>query len=131
MILLDTNIVSEGMRSAPDTNVRAWLDARRSTDLFICTPVLAELRYGVERLPAGARRTRLEATVRSVEAAFAGRILPFDRVAAHAYGRIVAHRDRLGRATGTMDAMIAAIRWPTKWRSPPATRRVFPISAWT
>jgi predicted nucleic acid-binding protein len=109
MILLDTNVVSEGLRPHPDANVRRWLDAQRSDDLFLCMPVVAELRYGVELLPAGARRRHLELAIEKIENAFADRTLPFDRAAAHEYGKIVACRDNLGRATGTMDALIAAI----------------------
>ena len=109
MILLDTNVVSEGLRLRPDPHVGNWLDAQRPADLFLCMPVIAELHYGVELVPVGARRAHLELAVRRIEEAFAERILPFDRVAAHEYGRILAHRDRLGRATGTMDGLIAAI----------------------
>ncbi len=45
MIVLDTNIISEAFRKAPSATVRAWLDAQAPTDLFLCAPVLAELRY--------------------------------------------------------------------------------------
>jgi toxin FitB len=109
MILLDTNVVSEGLRPRPDPNVSKWLDARRPADLFLCMPVIAELHYGAELLPAGARRAYLELVIRTIEETFAERTLPFDRMAAHEYGRIIADRDRLGRATGTMDGLIAAI----------------------
>jgi hypothetical protein len=109
MILLDTNVVSETMRPDPSSDVRVWLDAQSSEDLFLCVPVLAELHYGVEGLPTGARRRRLERAIQLIEEAFAERILPLDHAAAREYGRIVAQRDRIGRATGTMDGLIAAI----------------------
>ena len=109
MILLDTNVVSEGLRPHPDPNVRKWLDAQQPADLFLCMPVVAELHYGAELLPAGARRVHLELAIRRIEETFAERTLPFDRAAAHEFGKIVAYRDRLGRAMGTMDALIAAI----------------------
>jgi len=109
MILLDTNVVSEGLRLRPDPNVGKWLDAQRPADLFLCMPVIAELHYGAELLPAGARRIHLELAIRRIEEVFADRTLAFDRAAAHEYGRIVADRDQLGLATGTMDALIAAI----------------------
>ena len=109
MIILDTNVVSETMRPDPSTNVRGWLDAQPSEDLFLCVPVLAELHYGVEGLPTGTRRKRLERAIQLVEEAFANRILPLDQAAAREYGKIVAQRDRIGRATGTMDGLIAAI----------------------
>jgi hypothetical protein len=109
MILLDTNVVSEGLRLRPDPNVRQWLDGQRPTDLFLCMPVLAELHYGTALLPDGARRIHLELAIKRIEEAFAERTLLFDRAAAREYGRIVAQRDKLGRATGTMDGLIAAI----------------------
>jgi len=109
MILLDTNIISEGLRPRPDVNVRTWLDAQPAAELFLCTPVLAELHYGAQLLAAGERRTKLEQSISELIIAFSDRILPFDGAAALEYGKFVARRDNLGRATGTMDGLIAAI----------------------
>ena len=109
MILLDTNVISEGIRPKPDPRVRAWIDTQRQEDLFLCTPVLAELFCGIERLPRSARRSHLEQVILRTEATFADRILVFDRAAAIEYGKLVGERDRLGRATATMDGLIAAI----------------------
>ena len=109
MILLDTNVISEPFR-APDSVVRRWLDDQPLRDLFLCAPVLAELHYGVQQLPPGARRNRLLEWVRVVEEVeFSDRILPFDRHAAREFGRIMVVRRRLGRSGGPMDALIAAI----------------------
>jgi len=109
VIILDTNVISQGMRPRPDANVQAWIDGQRPGDLFLCTPVLAELFYGIERLPAGARRSHLEQVILRTEATFGDRILVVDRAAAVEYGKLVGHRDRMGRATSTMDGLIAAI----------------------
>lgn len=109
MILLDTNVVSEGLRARPNPDVREWLDAQPTEELFLCTPVLAELYYGVELLPAGVRRTKLERSIADLVSAFEDRVLKFDAVAALEYGKFVARRDSIGRATGTMDGLIAAI----------------------
>ena len=110
MIIIDTNVVSEITRARPSSAVRAWLDSQIRQELFLCAPVLAELRYGIERLPAGRRRELLDKALnRIVSEGFPDRILPLDRDAAHEFGRIVAHRDRLGRPIATMDGMIAAI----------------------
>ena len=109
MILLDTNVVSESFRPRPSEIVQAWYRAQAEDDLFLCTPVLAELRYGVERLPEGARRNRLEKVIDSMEERFIDRILPVDRNAAHEFGRIVAGRTQIGRPFETMDGLIAAI----------------------
>ncbi len=110
MILLDTNVVSEPYRAVPSGSVRNWLDGQRQQDLFLCTPVLAELWYGVERLPSGGRRDRLERWVQNLEEErFENRVLPVDQAAAHEFGRIVAKRTRMGLPIGPMNALIASI----------------------
>ncbi len=58
MIVLDTNVVSELMRPSPDHSVVMWFAQQPTTDLYISTVSEAELRYGVEILPAGQRRDR-------------------------------------------------------------------------
>jgi hypothetical protein len=110
MIVLDTNVLSEPSRPYPNPGVLSWLDTYGWDEAFLCTPVLAELRYGVERLPAGGRRNRLQEWVQKIEhEIFVDRILLLDREAAHQFGQIVASRDRIGRPIGSMDALIAAI----------------------
>jgi predicted nucleic acid-binding protein len=110
VILLDTNVISEPYRARADSNVRAWLDDQVQGDLFLCAPVLAELYYGVELLPRGARRNRLAEWVRYVEEEeFVDRILPFDRSAAREFARVATVLRQRGRSVGPMDALIAAI----------------------
>jgi hypothetical protein len=109
LILLDTNVVSETWRPQPSPTVLAWLDVQAAEDLFLCTPVLAELRFGAERLPAGSKKDRLGARIHSLEAGYNNRILSFDLAAASAFGRIGAQRERSGRRMEPLDAMIAAI----------------------
>jgi len=110
MILLDTNIVSEMMKPAPQSSVVAWLDQQDEASLFICAPVLAELRFGAELLPAGKRRNGLIKVIDQIENdAFRGRILPFEHSAAGHYAKIAAARQHLGRPLNQMDGLIAAI----------------------
>ena len=59
MIILDTNVVSELMRPGPDANVVDWVTGQAALNLYLSTVTEAELRYGVEILPTGARRDRL------------------------------------------------------------------------
>ena len=51
MIVLDTNVVSELMRPEPDEAVVAWVDRQVADDVFLTAVTLAELLYGVARLP--------------------------------------------------------------------------------
>jgi predicted nucleic acid-binding protein len=57
--LLDSNIVSEPVKAKPDPAVVAWLDSHE-LECAVSTITLAELRYGIERLPQGKRRRQLE-----------------------------------------------------------------------
>ena len=110
MILLDTNVVSEFMKASPDTGVMDWLNVRAKLDFYLCTPVIAEIRYGVAQLPDGKRKENLLVACEGVETEiFAGRVLGFDRLAAHRYAELRARRRETGKPISVMDAMIAAI----------------------
>jgi predicted nucleic acid-binding protein len=109
VIVLDTNVVSEAIRPKPHLAVRDWLDAQPAEILFICAPVVAEFRFGIERLEDGANRQRLLAAANQLESIFLNRILPFDTAAAAIYGRIAAQRHARGKPIGVMDCMIASI----------------------
>lgn len=110
MIVLDTNVVAELMRDAPEPTVVEWLDSLPATEIATTAVTAAELRYGVARLPSGRRRTRLTGSVETMLAVdFAGRVEPFDADAASCYALLVVERERLGRPIGVADAQIAAI----------------------
>jgi hypothetical protein len=110
MILVDTNVVSEAMKLHPDRAATAWMNAQAWDSLYLCTPVLAELRYGIERLARGRRKNLLAAGLDRVEnELYHGRILSFDQASAANYGRLTVERERLGRRMEQMDALIAAI----------------------
>ncbi|MFZ2854464.1 MAG: type II toxin-antitoxin system VapC family toxin [Rhodocyclaceae bacterium] len=110
MILLDTNVVSEFMRSAPAAQVIAWLDAQPEEQVWISAITCAEIALGVALLPDGQRKRGLHAAAQGMCAEeFAGRCLPFDAQAAAHYADIVAIRTGLGRPISVEDAQIAAI----------------------
>ena len=107
--LLDTNLVSEWAKARPDPGVIGWLADADEDRVFVSVITLAELRHGVERLAVGRRRKRLNEWIQNeLLLRFDQRILPIDAATAEAWGRIVAHREALGRPIGVMDAFIAA-----------------------
>lgn len=107
--LLDTNVVSEWTKPRPDGGVVAWLAEADEDRVFISVVTLAELRYGVERMPAGARRNRLDTWVKEqLPVRFEQRVLPIDSETADAWGRVMARGKTAGRPVGIMDAFIAA-----------------------
>ena len=110
MIVLDTNVVSELMRSSPNPTVEAWLDRQSAASLFLSAISEAELRYGVAVMPEGKRRDAIATEIeRTLTRDFAGRILPFDSDAARAYASISADRRAAGQPGSQLDCQIAAI----------------------
>jgi len=110
MILLDTNVVSEPLRHAPEQRVVDWLDIQPMETLFLSAITVAELRAGVALLPAGRRRTGLQDNLeKRVLPLFAGRVLPFDLSCTLAYAALMAEARAAGRAIAAADGYIAAI----------------------
>lgn len=110
MIVLDTNVVSELMRAAPDEKVRGWVASQPATSLYTTSITQAEILHGIALLPSGKRRDALAAAADAMfRDDFAGRILPFGSDAARPYARIAADRRRSGRPISQFDAQIAAI----------------------
>lgn len=123
MIVLDTNVVSELMRKAPEPAVVTWVDEFASAEVLVTAVTAAELMYGVARLPDGRRKRELSATVEGLLTEdFQDQILPFDASAASHYAEIVASREGAGRPISTADAQIAAIC--RNWSLGLATRNV-------
>ena len=109
MILLDTNVISEAMKPAPERAVRDWLDAQAAETLFLSSVTIAELSFGIAALPKGRRKDNLTAGLEGLLALFAARILPFDTAAAQRYGELAAKARIAGRGFPTPDGYIAAI----------------------
>jgi toxin FitB len=109
VIILDTNVTSELMRARPDPVVTAWLAAQPQTELFSTVITVAEISYGLERLPRGRRRKSLEQSYQALFIGMADHILPFDVEAALLYGPLVATKERTGISMDPMDAQIACI----------------------
>lgn len=110
MIVLDTNVVSETLKPAPQPEVLAWLDAQEPRTLFLTTINVAELLAGVAVLPMAHRRRELQRALdEQVLPLFLDRVLAFDERAARAYARVHAGAQVAGRPVSFADAAIAAI----------------------
>lgn len=109
MIVLDTNVVSELMRAEPAPAVLAWLRQSSGGSLHTTTVTVAEIRYGIARLPEGRRREALHQAAGEIFAAFPRQVLPFDLAAANTYADVVAGRESTGNPIDGFDAQIAAI----------------------
>lgn len=109
MIVLDTNVVSELMKAEPGRAVRQWLAGRSPRELVTTAVSLAEVLYGIRRLPRGQRQDRLQRAADEVFGAFTDSVLGFDAPAAVSYADLVSGCERQGRPISGFDAQIAAI----------------------
>ena len=107
--LVDTNIISEVLRPAPDACVAVWSQSVSKDLLFLSVVSMGEFRKGITIMPAGARRTQLEKSIEELMPAwFAGRILPVTQPIAERWGVLEGQRQLMGRPIHVPDAQIAA-----------------------
>lgn len=97
------------MRPSPSNAVTSWVQARSATELYTTAITVAEVLYGIERLPDGRRKELLKATAEDVFSAFADHLLAFDATAAVEYAWLVSSREHAGAPIDGFDAQIAAI----------------------
>jgi toxin FitB len=110
MILLDTTAVSALMQPGLSAPAIAWLDRQPLMQMYMTTITVMEIWAGIERLPASARRRRLETAFDSVvHDTLRSRTLEFDFDAAMAAGELMAARLRAGRPIDVRDIQIAGI----------------------
>lgn len=110
MIILDTDVISEIFRPAPEPRVVEWL-ATLVDDVAITSITLAELLAGVRRLPDGRRRAALASRIDEAIAPYRGSrsVQAFDDLAAERYADVLASRHAAGAPISTADAQVAAI----------------------
>jgi len=109
MILLDTNVLSELMKSAPEQRVLAWLDTIPASGCYISAITKTEIELGIALLPDGKRKYNLGAAAKFMFDEFPDRCLSFNCISTSNYAVIVAERTRVGRPISVEDAQIAAI----------------------
>lgn len=121
MIFLDTNVVSETLKRAPEPAVLRWLE-KHDAELALSTVVIAELAFGIAKIRPDERAQRLSDGLDAWRSRFAGRIFAFTEEAALSYGELMGEAARSGRPMSAPDGMIAAIA--RTHSAPLATRNV-------
>ncbi|HVK92543.1 MAG TPA: type II toxin-antitoxin system VapC family toxin [Mycoplana sp.] len=109
MIVLDTNLISELMKSSPDAHVATWMQRTPETDLLLCDVVVMELSFGAEQLLCRTGSSRYTVILQNIRVMFRDRMLSFNPEVALLTGRLRARREGMGRPISLPDAMIAAI----------------------
>jgi hypothetical protein len=108
VILLDTNVISETAKPAPEPKVIAFL-SRHEDELFISVVTLAELHRGIALMAPGRRRQILTDWVsHDLPMRFSGRVLSLDEQDAPVWGELMARSRREGLNLQIMDSLLAA-----------------------
>jgi hypothetical protein len=107
--LLDTNVLAELVKPAPDPRVVTWVRAQSPLNLFISVVALGEIQRGVTLIASGARRTRLTRWLRTeLPKEFRGRLLVVDDEVARAWGQLNAEGRASGRPLPVLDGLLLA-----------------------
>ena len=104
--LIDTNVISEFIRSKPNRQVVKWVEEIPSQALFVSVLTLGEIRKGIEKLPDHSRREKIRLWLeQDLPDWFGNRVLPVDQAVADRWGRILAEK---GRSVPAIDSLLAA-----------------------
>jgi predicted nucleic acid-binding protein len=97
------------MRQLPDKSVVAWLDRQPRTSIWTTSVTILEVRFGLQIMPGGKRRSALVQAFEIVLDTIGHRVAPFDMAAAQQAGDVMASRHKTGRSGELRDTMIAGI----------------------
>lgn len=104
--LIDTNVLSELRRKAPDAGVVRWFAERSPMTLYLSVLTLGEIRKGVSGVrPAARRQALLDWLETDLPNYFLGRILSVDMAVAARWGSLLADA---GRPLPAIDSLLAA-----------------------
>ncbi|MEI8301699.1 MAG: type II toxin-antitoxin system VapC family toxin [Burkholderiales bacterium] len=106
--LLDTCVLSELVKAAPEERVLRWMEGRKAHELCISAMTWGELHRGVARLPESRRRSELAQWLEQLQAGLEDRVLAFDRRVAEAWAQMTAHAESNGKPMAALDSIIAA-----------------------
>jgi len=106
--LVDTNIFAAVLGERPNPLVASWLGENES-ELYTSSITIAEISFGIEQLPTGRKRTRLQVALDEIIHVMGDRILRFDTRVALLWGKLRARLKRRGALIQIEDSYIAAI----------------------
>ena len=91
MFLLDTNVVSDGMKPQPDKIVLGWLQNTPSSQTFLSVITIGEITRGINKQAGTKRSVEISKWLETdLVPHFAGRILPIGETTMRVWGSIYA-----------------------------------------
>ena len=107
--LLDTSVISELVKPAPDNQVIEWLKSTDEASLHLSVLTIGEIEKGIAKLPESSRREKLETWVRrDLAERFRERLLAIDATVAATWGRLAGEAEARGEPLPVIDGLIAA-----------------------
>lgn len=106
--LIDTCVLSEVQRKQGNPHVRERIEALAAEEMFLSVLTLGELRKGIDKLKASARKRSLASWFDQVVLAAQDRILPVDLETSVIWGEITAKSEKKGKPIPAIDGLLAA-----------------------
>lgn len=107
--LLDTSVISELVKKSPHLPVLKWIGEQDEASLYLSVVTIGELEKGIARLPASARKAKLQSWVRrDLVERFGERLLAVDLQAATRWGTYSGESEKRGQPLPVIDSLIAA-----------------------
>ncbi len=105
--LLDTNVLSEPAKPSPNIKLIRWL-SDHDAHVLVSVLTLGEIVKGIELLPAGKRRVKLEGWFEEIEEWASGRLIHVDAEVMRTWGKYYARHLKRGLALDVMDSLLSA-----------------------
>lgn len=106
--LLDTCVIAEYQKPAPDVKVMSWLVSQIEESLYLSVLTIGEIEKGIARLPVSKRKNNLEAFLENLIARFDRRIIDLDTATLRRWGRLTGNLEKKGRVLPIIDSFLAA-----------------------
>ena len=106
--LLDTCVISELIKPAPNRKVVDWLNKLPSEALFLCVITIGEVRKGLTKLPNSNKKERLAVWLNTLLEEYKERILPIDLMVCENWGVLQGNAEKAGTPMSSIDSLIAA-----------------------
>ena len=104
MYLLDTNVISETIKKAPNQDVIRWLASVYASQFLLIVLAIAEIRKGIEKLQdATKKQSIIQWLENDLTTKFHGRIIPINQDIAEKWGYLSAYKN-----IPAIDGLIAA-----------------------
>ena len=106
--LLDTCVISELVKPAPNRKVVDWLNDVPSKALFLSVMTIGEIEKGLTKLPDSKKKERLTVWLNTLLNEYQERILPVDLMVAENWGVLQGNAEMAGTPMSSIDSLLAA-----------------------